>query len=521
MNTVERKAQILVATSGFCLGFFQLVSYDIWWHLAGAEWLIDNLSFPYTDPFSFTTLGRRWVYHNWLFDLPLLGVYKTAGVGGLVFFRCVLVSIFGIAVYSLLRLKLSPAQAAALTIVILAGLRIRFLLRPLFASFILFTLLLHLLVRLYEKNMEKVSMREMLPAVSILFFWANLHAGAVFGLILIGTFFVSAVIAGRTVVRNARPFAMLLLMSFVAGLINPNGLETFLYAFRYLGFKGSVASLNEEHAPPPLPWEDGSLSIYWVTVAVSSLLYLYRMRRGPPYLFILLAGFAYLGVTSLRGMAFFSIVAVFCAAYVWEERLKQIRVTMVSGTLAAVAVVLAAAALQPLKVGAGIDMKRIPVSAASFADESGFKGNLFNSHPYGGYLIHRLYPKHKVFIDGRDLLHSATIKQIEKFGYARLLKTYGVEWVVVGYRDGVLGNLSPESWAVVFFDDISVLLARRGGPNSELIEKYAYRAVTPFNIEKRLTTASELEKAEIKTELERAVKSSSQTTLIAGYLDRL
>lgn len=517
MNTGERKAQLLVVVSGFCLGFFQLASNDLWWHLAGAEWLIDNLSFPYTDPFSFTTLGRRWVYHNWLFDLPLLGVYKTGGIGGLLFLRCALVSIFGLAVYSLLRLKLSPSQAAALTVVILAGVRIRFFLRPLFASFILFTLLLHFLVRLYERNMEKVSPREMLPAVAILFFWANLHAGAVFGLILIGTFLASAIVARR----NSKTFAILLGISFVAGLINPNGLETFLYAFRYLAFKSSVASINEEHAPPPLPWEDGSLSIYWLIVALPTILYLFRMRSGPPYLFILLAGFGYLGVTSLRGMVFFAIVAVFCAAYVWEERLKDIRVTMLSSTVVSLAVLLIAITIQPLKVGGGIDMGRIPVSAVKFADESGFKGNLFNSHPYGGYLIHRLYPKHKVFIDGRDLLHSATIRQIEKFGYARLLETYDVEWVIVGYRDGVLGNLPRENWAIVFFDDISVVLARRGGANSELIERYAYRAVAPFDIDKRLTTATELEKVEIKRELERAVKSSSQSSIIAGYLERL
>ena len=44
-----------------------------------------------------------------------------------------------------------------------------------------------------------------------------------------------------------------------------------------------------------------------------------------------------------------------------------------------------------------------PVGAADFVIANDLKGNLFNTYFWGGYLIWRLGPERKVFVDGRNI----------------------------------------------------------------------------------------------------------------------
>ncbi|MDH5542211.1 MAG: hypothetical protein OEY64_04515 [Nitrospinota bacterium] len=508
---------ILTVSAGFILSLFQIVSYDVWWHIASGRWMVENLGFPFKDPFSFTTAGAKWVFHNWLFDLPLFAVHQISGVDGLVVFRAILVALFSASLYFLFRLKVPAWQSALLAIAVIASLRLRFFLRPILASDILFVLVLFQLVRLYGRERLSMSVRDLYKVPLLIFFWSNLHAGVVFGLITAGTFLLSSIVERR----NWKPFAALFGASFIAGLVNPNHIHIYLYSFRYLLFKKEVAFLNAEHAPPPLPWELPQLTIYWLVIFAAMVLIFARARKAPPYAVMLVAGFGYLGLTSFRGMEPFCIVSLFTVVTLWQNRIENIRLKQVVYLAIMAIVSIAAVYSQPLDTGRGIAMDRIPVSAVDFIEKVPMEGEMFNSHPFGGYLIYRLYPSRKVFIDGRDLLHANTIRRLEDFGYAKMLDLYKVEWVIAGYRDAVLKNLPMEEWSVVYFDDISVILARRGGRNSGVIEKYGYRQITPFNLEEKVSASSGAEREEVKNELERAVNSSRQTSGLGTYLERL
>jgi hypothetical protein len=53
----------------------------------------------------------------------------------------------------------------------------------------------------------------------------------------------------------------------------------------------------------------------------------------------------------------------------------------------------------------------IPVKATEFIQREGIEGRMFNTYHYGGYLIYHLYPRQRVFIDGRaDMYGDAFIK---------------------------------------------------------------------------------------------------------------
>ncbi len=57
------------------------------------------------------------------------------------------------------------------------------------------------------------------------------------------------------------------------------------------------------------------------------------------------------------------------------------------------------------KFGMGMNSDAYPVAAADLIVEQDLQGPLYNELSFGGYLIHRLYPERKIFIDGRNELY--------------------------------------------------------------------------------------------------------------------
>ena len=503
-------ATLLVCAFG--LGLFHIVSNDVWWHLASGRWVAENFAIPYTDPFSYTTLGQKWIYHNWLFDLPLYFVESAGGVTGLILYRAFLVALFAVAVYLMLSKQTSPALAAALTLIVLIAIRERFFLRPHLASFIFFTIELCLLSMLYKK--EKIDIRS--PSVWLipvaLFFWANMHAGVIFGIILIGSFWISSLIERK----NARLFFALLCVSFAVGLLNPNLWEIYAYPFKYLAIKQSLPFVNEEHLPPQWLTQEPRLALFWIFSIIGTILFLLKVKKAPPYLTILYLGFGYLALTSMRGIAPFTIVNAFAISTLWMKDLN-------AGVVLVLMPLITAAAIYPHPYAMKFEVAKstAPASAADFIEKAGIKGNMFNSHPFGGYLIHRFYSDKKVFIDGRDLLHEKTMRLISDIGYRKTLYAYRVEWIIAGYRDGVLSKLPKDVWSVVFFDNLSVVMVRRFSQNENLIEKYGYRYITPFNLEQKIKNAKRDEIDAMEKELDRAINSSKQSDSLLPFREML
>lgn len=56
---------------------------DIWWHLANARILTDSHEIIWTDPYSFTAVGQRWIDWEWLSEQPFWFSYRQLGMRGI------------------------------------------------------------------------------------------------------------------------------------------------------------------------------------------------------------------------------------------------------------------------------------------------------------------------------------------------------------------------------------------------------------------------------------------------------
>jgi hypothetical protein len=132
-------------------------------------------------------------------------------------------------------------------------------------------------------------------------------------------------------------------------------------------------------------------------------------------------------------------------------------------------------------MGLGVPSGQLPAQAASFLLQHPPPGSMWNAYDYGGYLIYRLWPEQKVFIDGR----LETVYTPEFFlDYIRarrlpakfddFVTRYDIGYVVIR-PNGELPWLHANSeWATVYLDDAAAILVRRTNRAKEYLDRHAY-----------------------------------------------
>src|SRR4029077_3034603 len=74
----------ILALGLFTMAARGMADPDAWWHLRTGQLILQNHALFHSDPFSFTRFGEPWVNHEWLSDVLLFGIYRNAGIGGLI-----------------------------------------------------------------------------------------------------------------------------------------------------------------------------------------------------------------------------------------------------------------------------------------------------------------------------------------------------------------------------------------------------------------------------------------------------
>ncbi|MGH9963021.1 MAG: hypothetical protein ACREBC_38880, partial [Pyrinomonadaceae bacterium] len=121
----------------------------------------------------------------------------------------------------------------------------------------------------------------------------------------------------------------------------------------------------------------------------------------------------------------------------------------------------------------------LPINAADFIEEAGISGRMFNSYNYGGYLIYRLYPRQKVFIDGRadvyddDFLKAYMTILHGEPGWEESFDGYGIDYVIC-HRASPLRQLLllRGDYKLVYDDNKSSVLLKDAPKYAQLIAKY-------------------------------------------------
>jgi hypothetical protein len=452
----------------FAMAARNVIDPDVWWHLKAGEYIAEHKSVPHTDPFSYTRAGQPWVAHEWLSELLLFELERTTGWGGLILFFAAVVCAAFFGLY--LRCGPDPYVAGVAALFAAWATVPVWGVRPQVLSLLLTSLWLLILER------SEWNPKLLWWTLPLTLLWVNLHAGFALGLALSALFLAGAFIehalgGSQPTAPRLQTASMILVLDLLLVPLNPNGLRMFSYPIQTLrstamqNYIAEWASPNFHHAE------------YWpfllIVLGMFAVLSWSRVELRPRDLLLLLVSL-YAGLCSIRMTPFFVLIAVplVCKRVGDQPRTScQPVPPPVSRPWLNGAIILAMAIFAGLHISQIIrrqpqaETQYFPARAVAFLQAHPPSGPIFNHYDWGGYLIWRLYPSTRVFIDGRaDLYGEQLLDQFAdtyqfKGAWRQTLQRWRIDTVLVPVGSALATGLrSSPGWTVAYEDSQAVVL---------------------------------------------------------------
>ncbi len=480
-------AVTILLTACCLLGLFSkpIEDTDFWWHLKTGQYVLENHALPVPDPFSYTSNaapaypGEAQVRHfnlthEWLSQVLMYTVYTVSGFPGIILMRAVLLACYcGIAGFLAARLS-ANSYAGIAAACATAGVAIAFAAdRPGSVSF--------LGVAVFVTLLELRRGYWALPLLALI--WANCHGGFPLGWVVLLAYCGEALLRPAWTPENRRLW-LASAAAILASGFNPNG---FTVVSTLLAYRKSPMTANLIEWMPPVLWAPPYA--FGILLCGAALVLALAWKRVRPVHWVLFAAFASASLMAFRNIPLIGFLGpVLIAAYFPFKSKMPSTVAWLAPAIAAcgLAVVVARGGFQNMRVAEWL----IPDGAAAYILEHRLKGPIFNTHEQGGYLIWKLSPQDRVFIDGRSLSESVyrDYKQIlfndsvtggadQMIGpRAELLQRYGVDLVVMNTMDYVSGAMYPlalalanpatTGWDLVYEDTKSMVFLRNATPDT-------------------------------------------------------
>ncbi|HEY0714835.1 MAG TPA: hypothetical protein VGF45_19295, partial [Polyangia bacterium] len=325
------------------------------------------------------------------------------------------------------------------------------------------------------------------PVVAL---WANLHAGAFLGPVMIGAAAAGAWIDERRHPRMGGDRSALWVALFTTALICAGALMATPVGagiYRYLGFHVDIHAVHpvDEFRAPDL---DSDLGFFVGLTALVTALFVWPRRVPTPWrerLPVLVVGALACGYVRF-GPDFALIAAPVVAARLtalsrvipvqgltWP-RLSQHLVRVVLGCATVVAVALGIRATTRFDehdsdVHRGLAADLFPEAALRFIEANGLGAHMYNDFEIGGYLAWRWFPQRRIFVDPRLPAYPAEFHallgrgDLSRAEWDAGLRGHGVESALITHA-----GINPraawwalETWALVYRQDDARVFVRR------------------------------------------------------------
>lgn len=490
---------------------------DLWWHLAAGKYMVEHKSLLKTDPFCYTsflngiTPGREMVLNGyWLSQLIFYSLYAAFNNYGLIIIRVFLLLSILLAIYVIGRKKGASDWSIILVLILAGWVSSSFTgERPQLFSFLFAPIVLYLLEDLkkaccgqhetssgirpapYKRYIRHYTL---LPVIFL--FWANLHPGFIMGIALIVLFIVSEAIKFifKKSISNKSFYMMCIIIGFTIAVsfINPNSYGSFMGVARLEGSPLQQRT-SEYMSPITLLLQYKQILIpYWLYLfLVLSVFGLYFKQVDKTYL-IIVAFLAALSLSAFRYIPFLvyttSPITALYLSRVVEEKVKWrgLMNILAAGMIFVVLIVTFKGFNRSLgkTLKHEINENRFPEAAASFVLKNSPSGNVFNNFSWGGYLTWRLYPRYRVFIDGRSLsmitFRDYTYILWNESEARRLLDYYKINTIIISGLSPFSGEFyelvnvltKDEQWYLAFADGTAIVFVR-GVENQRIIKSFS------------------------------------------------
>ena len=477
----------------------------IGWHIRTGQLILATHAVPRVDPFS-TLSGHPWFAWEWLYDVVVGWLEKTAGLNGVVVFTALIIAaVFSWTFRLLLRRGTNILVALILVLLAVSAAMIHFLARPHVLSW-LFTVAWFWILETSDHAAGQPSRPQLLRLLPLLMLlWVNVHGGFLVGLALLAIYGSSATWQWLTLKedrfehvlqkieagKRVRALAFTGMLTVAATLVNPYGYKLHVHIYRYLSNRFLMDHIDEFQSPNfhyvAQRCFAGLLLLTLVALVVKK-----REVSASRGLVLLFA--VYSGLYASRNIPVASLLLILVIGPWLSEAMDRLQQRWsarkqrpsarpsffqrmqatefeLRGHVWLIAAILLACwiAAHGGKLGATplmdsqFSAKRFPVAAVDYIEKQQVTGPIASTDYWGGYLIYRLSPSVRIVVDDRhDFYGEEYLKSYLKMmnlapGWKEFLQQHPAQCVLVP-KDSALANLLLETpaWKAIYKDDVAV-----------------------------------------------------------------
>jgi len=311
--------------------------------------------------------------------------------------------------------------------------------------------------------------------------WVNVHPSAL----------LAPVLAATAMLIDVRRWTVAA-ASAVALLINPYGWKAIAAPLKLSALMGSAQFVNAEWLPST--WD--MFPLFYLSIAALVLLFVVTREKR----------------ANLWRMAIFVLLGALAVRYVRNQGLYFAALPLlvppvrklsrnVSLGFAVAALVPLAWAMQRYEHWTGADPRYFPLRAVAKLKSYALAGNIYNVDQFGGLIEWTFYPERRALTDGRNELFAKFIADddrahhdsrawhamIARYDLALAVDEYAREKIEVvdvqsGERRALPASLvryRRRDWALIAFDDVAMVFARRDKFPEPLLDRIEYRFLVP------------------------------------------
>jgi len=519
MNTATSRIAVKVLPSLADIAFLMPVVYlfgrmeglrrllydgDTGWHIRTGEWILAHHAVPYRDLFSYSKPNGVWYAWEWLSDIIFAGLNAAGGLAAVSLFAVVLIAVAFVMLFRLARRKSNAVVAIAVTVLAMVGSSIHWLARPHLFTLLFVVIFLDILDRVHEgqTRVAGVPWLVVLPVLTVV--WTNLHGGFLAGVSIVAAFGVAELVQvlvaaqeeGRKAgLERARKYLLSALGCLAASLLNPYTYHLHVHLWQYFRDPFAIEHISEFLS---LNFRDSNAVFLEITLAGGLLAAVWYAKRGSYAPLVLVGMWAHAALVSARHIPIFMIVTAPILAAAADAGLRQLPAAPVAAWLrraaagfgrimqetsetdaigrwhlVSVATVALLAAIvyapnPPQRFRAEFDPKRFPAGAMSTLERYP-SARVFTFDQWGDYLIYRLYPRFRVFLDGRSDYYGADFENkaldvvTVNDGWDQTLARFAVDTILMPPNMPLAGALKVSSrWQVVYDDGVALIFRARG-----------------------------------------------------------
>lgn len=439
---------------------------DTLWQIKVGQHILDTLTLPYVDIYSFTRAGAPWISSSWFAQVLFAKAYAIGGWNGVVILSAAaIVTAFMLFVHLLGR-RWPAVYCAFVAFIALALSAQHFLARP-------HVLAMPVMVA-WIGGLISASDRRVAPSfwlLPLMVLWVNLHGSFVFGLALIAPIMLDAVWNADAAQRRmlAPRWIAFGVCALAAACVTPYGWRSLAAAKAILSL-GAMLPLISEWAPPNF----ARFGLFEGCVLLLIGASLWRGVRLTPPRILLVLGLLHMGLSHVRNVEIFALLMPLMLAvplaqqFGWsgtETRGRWTAPALISAVVAACLLLGATSAmtLRPREAA-------LPSAALATLKAHGAK-RILNDDPFGGAMI---WEGMAPYIDGRAELYGETFG-VDAYNALMLVRpgqllstldTYRIDATLLAPGTPAAGLMDHlQGWTKVFDDGVAVVHVRTGTAN--------------------------------------------------------